>query len=75
VVFDESSYALDDDGNRILIEWTGEETQEFFELTDSLATINPGQPLSSIDWTSPKKMRWLALMLAQNALHRGRAGR
>jgi hypothetical protein len=27
-----------------------------------LASINPGQPLSSIDWTSPKEMRWSTLM-------------
>lgn len=62
MIFDESSYALDDDGNRILIGLTVEETQEFFDLTDFLAAISPGQPLSSIDWTSPKEMRWLALM-------------
>jgi hypothetical protein len=58
VIFDESS----DDGNRILIGLTVEETREFLDLTDLLAGINPGQPLSSIDWTSPKEMRWLALM-------------
>ena len=62
MIFDESSYALDDDGNRILIGLTVEETREFLHLTDLLAGINPGQPLSSIDWTSPKEMRWLALM-------------
>jgi hypothetical protein len=62
VIFDESSYFLDDDGNRILIGLTAEETQEFFDLTVLLAAINPGKPLSSIDWTSPKEMRWLALM-------------
>jgi hypothetical protein len=62
VIFDESSYALDDDGNRILIGLTAEETREFLDLTDLLAATNPGQPLSSIDWTSPKEMRWLALM-------------
>ena len=62
MTFDESSYALDDDGNRILIGLTVEETREFLDLTDLLASINPGQPLSSIDWTSPKEMRWLALM-------------
>ena len=62
MIFDESSYALDDDGNRILIGLTAEETREFLDLTDLLAATNPGQPLSSIDWTSPKEMRWLALM-------------
>lgn len=41
---------------------TVEETNEFFDLANLLAAINPGQPLSSIDWTSPKEMRWLALM-------------
>jgi hypothetical protein len=55
VIFDENSYALDDDGNRILIGLTVEETKEFFDLADLLAAINPGQPLSSIDWTSPRK--------------------
>jgi hypothetical protein len=62
VIFDESSYALDDDGNRILIGLTVEEPREFLDLTDLLAAIDPGQSLSSIDWTSPKEMRWLALM-------------
>ena len=62
MIFDESSYALDDDGNRILIGLTVKETREFLDLTDLLAAINPGQPLSSIDWASPKEMRWLALM-------------
>jgi hypothetical protein len=62
VIIGESNYALDDDGNRILIGLTVEETREFLELTDLLASISPGQPLSSIDWTSPKEMRWLALM-------------
>ena len=69
MIFDEHSYALDDDGNRILIGLTAEETQEFFDLTDLLATTNPGQPLSSIDWTSPKEKRWLALM-QKHALER-----
>jgi hypothetical protein len=62
VIFDAGSYALDDDGNRILIGLTVEETREVLDLTDLLATINPGQSLSSIDWTSPKEKRWLALM-------------
>lgn len=62
MIFDESSYALDDDGNRIFVGLTVEETRELFNLTELLAAINPGQPLSSIDWTSPKEMRWLALM-------------
>jgi len=67
VIIGESNYALDDDGNRILIGLTVEETREFLELTDLLASISPRQPLSSIDWTSPKEMRWLALM-QQHAL-------
>lgn len=62
VIFDENSYALDDDGNRVLVGLTAEETQEFFDLTDLLASTNPGQPLSSIDWTLPNEARWLALM-------------
>ena len=62
VIIGESNYTLDDDGNRILIGLTVEETREFLELTDLLASINPGKPLSSIDWTSPKEMRWSALM-------------
>ncbi|UPJ53264.1 hypothetical protein IVB30_19275 [Bradyrhizobium sp. 200] len=62
MIIGESNYALDDDGNRILIGLTVEETREFLELTDLLASISPGQPLSSIDWTSPQEMRWLALM-------------
>ena len=62
MIFGESNYALDDDGNRILIGLTVEETREFLDLTDLLAGINPGQPLSSIDWTSPKEMRWSTLM-------------
>jgi hypothetical protein len=62
VIFDASSYAFDDDGNRFLIGLTVEETREFLDLTDLLATINPGQALSSIDWTLPKERRWLALM-------------
>jgi hypothetical protein len=62
VILGESNCALDDDGNRILIGLTVEETREFLELTDLLASISPGQPLSSIDWTSPKEMRWLVLM-------------
>jgi hypothetical protein len=62
MIFDQSSYAFDDDGNRILVGLTVEETREFFDLTELLAAINPGQSLSSIDWTSPKEMRWLALM-------------
>jgi hypothetical protein len=61
MIFGESNYALDDDGNRILIGLTVEETREFLELTDLLAS-NPGLPLSSIDWTSPKEMRWSTLM-------------
>jgi hypothetical protein len=62
VIFDENSYTLDDNGNRILVGLTAEETREFFDLTDLLASANPGQPLSSIDWTSPEEARWLALM-------------
>jgi hypothetical protein len=62
VIFDVSSYTLDDDGNRILIGLTVDETREFLSLTDLLASINPGQLLSSIDWTLPKEKRWLALM-------------
>ena len=62
MILGESNYALDDDGNRILIGLTVEETREFLELTDLLASISPGQPLSSIDWKSPKEMRWLVLM-------------
>jgi hypothetical protein len=62
VSFDENSYTLDDDGNRILVGLTAEKTREFFYLTDLLASANPGQPLSSIDWTSPKEARWLALV-------------
>ena len=62
MILGDSNYALDEDGNRILIGLTVEETREFLELTDQLASISPGQPLSSIDWTSPKEMRWLVLM-------------
>ena len=62
MILGESNYSLDDDGNRILIGLTVEETREFLELTDLLASISPGQPLSSIDWTSAKEMRWLVLM-------------
>ena len=62
MILGESNYSLDDDGNRILIGLTVEETREFLELTDLLASISPEQPLSSIDWTSPKEMRWLVLM-------------
>jgi hypothetical protein len=79
VILGESNYALDDDGNRILIGLTVEETREFLELTDLLASISPGQPLSSIDWTSPKEMRWLALMqkhvLELEKLARGRGAK
>ena len=74
MIFDESSYALDGDGNRVLIGLTIEETREFFDLTDLLAAINPGQPLSSIDWTSPKEMRWLTLM-QKHALEREKLAR
>jgi hypothetical protein len=63
VILGESNYALDDDGNRILIRLTVEETREFLELTDLLASISLGQPLSSIDWKlSPKEVGWLMLM-------------
>ena len=58
----ESNYTLDEDGNRVLVGLTVEEAREFLELTELLASINPGKPLSSIDWTSPKEMRWLSLM-------------
>jgi hypothetical protein len=68
VILGESNYALDDDGNRILIGLTVEETREFLDL---LASISPGQPLSSIDWTSPKEMRWLVLMQKQKHLRTG----
>jgi hypothetical protein len=74
VIFDENSYALDDDGNRILIGLTAEETREFLDLTDLLARKNPGQPLSSVDWTSPKEARWLALM-QKHALEHERLAR
>jgi hypothetical protein len=74
VIFDESSYALDEDGNRILIGLTVEETREFVDLTDLFASINPGQPLSSIDWTLPNEMRWLALM-QKHALEREKLAR
>ena len=62
MTFGESNYSLDEDGNRVLVGLTVEETREFLKLTDLLASINPGKPLSSIDWTSPKEMRWLSLM-------------
>jgi len=42
VILGESSYALDDDGNRILIGLTVEETRECLELTGLLASISPG---------------------------------
>jgi hypothetical protein len=60
--FDESRYTLDNDGNRILVGLTVEETREFLNLTDVLAAKYPGQPISSIDWRSPKERRWFSLM-------------
>lgn len=62
MIFDESRYTLDDEGNRILVGLTVEETRAFLDLTDVLAAKYPGQPISSIDWTSPKAMRWFVLM-------------
>jgi hypothetical protein len=57
-----SNYALDADGNRVLVGLTVEETREFLALTELLAITNPDEPLSSIDWDAPREQRWLVLM-------------
>jgi hypothetical protein len=62
MAFGESNYAVDEEGNRVLLGLTVEETRELLELTDALATARPEQPLSSIDWTRPEEMRWCELM-------------
>jgi hypothetical protein len=67
VIIRESNYALDADGNRILMGLTVEETRELLELTDLLAILNPDEPLSSIDWAAPKQKRWLVLMQKHTA--------
>jgi hypothetical protein len=67
VIIGESNYALDADGNRILIGLTVEETRELLALTELLAIIKPGEPLSSVDWVSPEEKRWLVLMQKHTA--------
>ena len=62
VLIGDKNYVLDDDGNRVLIGLTVDETREFFELTDLLAWINEGKTLTSIDWAAPEEMRWLELI-------------
>jgi hypothetical protein len=62
MIFGESNYAVDDQGNRILLGLTVEETREFLELTDAFASARTGQPLWDVGWTKPEEMRWLELM-------------
>jgi hypothetical protein len=62
VTIGDGNYVFDNDGNRVLMGLTAEETREFLQLTDLLAWINEGQSLSSIDWAAPEEKRWLALM-------------
>ena len=58
----DANYVFDQDGNRVLMGLTAEETREFLELTNLLAWINDGHSLSSIDWGRPEEKRWLGLM-------------
>jgi hypothetical protein len=62
MIFGENDYAVDDEGNRVLLGLTADETREFLELTDGLSSASPGRPLSFFDCTSPVEMRWLELM-------------
>lgn len=61
MIIGESNYALDDNGDRVLIGLTVEETREFLELTKAPASVIPGKSPFA-DWASPKEMRWLELM-------------
>lgn len=62
MIFSESNYAVDDQGNRVVFGLTVEETRELLELTNELASARPGEPVSTNQWTRLEETRWLKLM-------------
>jgi hypothetical protein len=61
MAFHDEHYALDKDGNRVLIGLSVEETQEFEYLDELISIINPTPAFSSDDRRYPKERRWLFL--------------
>lgn len=55
------NYVLDDDGNRVLIGLSADETREFEALHEILSITNPNPPVSPQQWHSTKEKRWLEL--------------
>jgi hypothetical protein len=58
MAYEDDSYGLDADGNRILIGLTADETREFERLDES---INSDPPLPTNDVRLINKRRWLVL--------------
>ena len=57
----DDNYGLDNDGNRVLVGLTFEETLEFEELGKVISITNPMPPFSSDEWKSTNEKRWLTL--------------
>jgi hypothetical protein len=57
---DDENYALDTDGNRVLIGLTHGETREFEILDEFVSTLSPTSPVSD-DGRSVIERRWLVL--------------
>jgi hypothetical protein len=67
---DDDSYAIDADGNRVLIGLTAAETAEF-RILDQAISVHP--PLSDTPretWTRPEDRRWLELYEKHEAARR-----
>jgi hypothetical protein len=58
---DDDNYVLDDDGNRVLIGLSVDETREFEALHEFLSITNPNPPFSPQQWHSTNEKRWLGL--------------
>jgi hypothetical protein len=62
MMFGDSAFGLDEEGNRVLVGLTAEETREMLELTDTIASASPRQQLSVLGCANPAAMRWRELM-------------
>jgi hypothetical protein len=62
MMFGDRTFGVDEEGNRVLVGLTAEETRELLELTDTIASASPQQSLSVFNYSSHAAMRWRELM-------------
>ena len=66
-MFGDGTFGVDQEGNRVLIGLTADETRELLELTAAIASASPAQPLSVLECNNHAAMRWRELMVKHTA--------